>query len=44
VVAVDAFTQPCRGFAAAFGLNHGKCENGYYVGDSPRRRMTRPRR
>jgi hypothetical protein len=37
VAAVDAFTQPCRGFAAAFGLNHGKCENGHYVGYAPRR-------
>ena len=43
VATVDAVTQPCRGFAAMFGLNHGECENGHYVGDAPRR-MARPRR
>lgn len=37
VAAVDAFTQPCRGVAALFGLNRGQCENGHYVGYAPRR-------
>ena len=33
VALVDAMVQPCRGFHALFGLNHGKCANGVYVGD-----------
>lgn len=29
---VDAVLQPCFGLQALFGLNHGACENGHYVG------------
>ena len=36
VAAVDAFTNPCRGFAALFDLNSGRCENGHYVGYAQR--------
>lgn len=36
VATVDAFTQPCRGFAALFGLNRGQCVDGHYVGDVAR--------
>lgn len=32
VALTDALLQPCRGFHAMFGLNHGACENGQYVG------------
>ncbi len=41
VALVDAATQPCRGFAALFGLNHGACMNGHYVGYGPRVRYPR---
>lgn len=34
---IDAFTQPCRGFAALFDVNSGACVNGQYVGYQPRR-------
>jgi high-affinity Fe2+/Pb2+ permease len=37
IALVDAFTQPCKGFAAVFGLNHGACVNGEYVGYAPQR-------
>jgi hypothetical protein len=37
IALIDAVTQPCRGFAAVFGLNHGACVNGEYVGYAPRR-------
>lgn len=43
VAAVDAFTQPCRGVAALFGLNRDQCVDGHYVGYAPRRPL-RPRR
>ena len=36
VAAVDAVLQPCRGLHAVFGLNHGACEDGHYVGYGPR--------
>lgn len=32
IALVDAFVQPCRGFAALFDLNSGACVNGQYVG------------
>lgn len=32
IAAIDAFTQPCRGVAALFDINHGACVNGQYVG------------
>jgi len=35
VALTDALLQPCRGFAALFGLNHGACMNGQYVGYAP---------
>jgi len=41
VAALDAVTEPCRGFAAIFGVNHGACENGHYVGYGPRVRYRR---
>jgi hypothetical protein len=34
VAAVDAFTNPCRGFAAMFGLNRNQCVDGHYVGNA----------
>jgi high-affinity Fe2+/Pb2+ permease len=37
IALLDAVTQPCRGFAAVFGLNHGACVDGEYVGYAPRR-------
>lgn len=37
VALVDAAIQPCRGFHALFDLNHGRCVNGQYVGDTARR-------
>lgn len=36
VALVDGVLQPCRGFHALFGLNHGACANGEYVGYAPR--------
>jgi hypothetical protein len=36
VALVDAFVQPCRGFAALFDVNSGACVNGHYVGYEPR--------
>lgn len=39
IALIDAATQPCRGFAALFGLNHGACVNGQYVGYGPRPRV-----
>src|SRR5664280_1885225 len=33
IVLIDAVAEPCRGFHAIFGLNHGKCVDGEYVGD-----------
>jgi hypothetical protein len=35
IAAIDAVIQPCRGFQALFGLNHGACVNGEYVGYAP---------
>ena len=35
VAFVDGVLQPCRGFHAVFGLNHGACEDGHYVGYAP---------
>ncbi len=35
IALIDAIVQPCRGFHALFGLNHGRCVNGEYVGDQP---------
>lgn len=37
VALLDAAVQPCRGFHAIFGLNHGECADGEYVGYAPRR-------
>jgi len=37
VAFVDGLLQPCRGFHAVFGLNHGACEDGHYVGYAPPR-------
>lgn len=37
VAFVDGLIQPCRGFHALFDLNHGRCVDGQYVGDGPRR-------
>ncbi|MEP7031727.1 MAG: hypothetical protein ABI830_12400 [Pseudolabrys sp.] len=37
VALIDAVVQPCRGFHALLGMNHGQCDNGNYVGDQPRR-------
>jgi hypothetical protein len=34
VVLIDAALQPCRGFHALFGMNHGQCVDGNY--DGPR--------
>jgi hypothetical protein len=36
VALIDAATEPCRGFAALFGLNRGACVDGHYVGYGPR--------
>jgi hypothetical protein len=36
IALIDALVQPCRGFHALFGLNHGACANGEYVGYAPR--------
>jgi len=36
IALVDAFVQPCRGFAALFDVNSGACVNGQYVGYQPR--------
>jgi hypothetical protein len=36
VALIDAFVQPCRGFAALFDVNSGACVNGQYVGYGPR--------
>ncbi len=43
VVLIDAIFQPCRGFHALLGLNHGACADGEYVGDAarPRHRISR---
>lgn len=43
VALIDGVIQPCRGFQALFGLNHGRCVNGQYVGDVPRRVSSRER-
>src|SRR5665213_706639 len=43
VALLDAVVQPCRGFHALFGLNHGACVNGEYVGYAPERRVHRVR-
>jgi hypothetical protein len=41
VALIDAFTQPCYGFAALFDVNSGACVNGQYVGYQPRRVIRR---
>lgn len=41
VALIDAAVQPCRGFAAVFGLNRDRCVNGQYVGYAPRRVVVR---
>jgi hypothetical protein len=41
VAAIDAAVQPCAGFHALFGANHGACVNGQYVGYAPPRRVVR---
>ncbi len=41
IALIDAFTQPCRGFAALFDVNSGACVNGQYVGYQPRRVIRR---
>jgi hypothetical protein len=41
IALIDAATQPCRGFAALFGLNHGACVDGHYVGYGPHVRYRR---
>jgi hypothetical protein len=37
IALIDASVQPCRGFHALFGLNHGACADGEYVGYGARR-------
>lgn len=37
IALLDAALQPCRGFHAILGLNHGACADGEYVGYAPRR-------
>jgi len=44
IALIDAIVQPCRGFHALFGLNHGQCVNGEYVGDAPRHVSVAPHR
>ena len=42
IALIDAAVQPCAGFHALFGMNHGACVNGQYVGyDAPRHRISR---
>jgi hypothetical protein len=38
VAVLDAAIQPCSGFHALFGANHGACVNGQYVGYAPQPR------
>jgi len=40
VALIDAAVEPCRGFAAIFGLNHDQCVDGVYVGNMPRRQVS----
>jgi hypothetical protein len=35
VAVLDAALEPCRGFAAVFGLNKDACVDGHYVGYGP---------
>lgn len=35
VALLDSVIEPCRGFQALFGFNHGRCVNGEYVGYQP---------
>jgi len=37
VAVLDSAIQPCSGFHALFGANHGACVNGQYVGYETRR-------
>src|SRR5262249_48318214 len=41
VAALDGVVEPCSGFHALFGANHGACVNGQYVGYAPRRVIVR---
>jgi hypothetical protein len=41
VALIDSIFQPCRGFHALFGMNHGACANGEYVGYEQPRHMSR---
>jgi hypothetical protein len=43
VALLDSAIEPCSGFHALFGANHGACVNGTYVGYSerPARRVIR---
>jgi hypothetical protein len=41
IAAIDAVTQPCRGWQALLGVNHGKCADGQWVGDAPIPRVIR---
>jgi len=40
IALIDAAVEPCRGFHALFGLNHGACVNGEYVGYGPPHRIS----
>ena len=44
VAFVDGVLQPCRGFHAVFGLNHGACEERRTMSAMRRRRAPEPRR
>jgi hypothetical protein len=41
IAALDAVTEPCRGLQALFGMNHGACVDGHYVGYGPHRTVYR---
>jgi hypothetical protein len=41
VALVDAVIEPCRGFHALLGMNRDQCVNGEWVGNAPRRRISR---
>jgi len=41
IAAIDAVTEPCRGLHALFGMNHGACVDGQYVGYGPHRTVYR---
>ncbi len=39
IALIDVVVQPCRGFQALFGMNHGQRVDGQHVGDAPRHRV-----